>query len=252
MIFFTVGRFSCAVLDYYMPDTTGVEMMKAFREIDPGLPVIILTGAQEIRLAVEAIKAGAFAYQVKPVDPDELYANLANAVKGRTLADENQQLKLDLEKKYRFDSMVGGSGRMREVYNLTARAAKVRSNVLITGETGCGKELIARAIHYSSDRKNNAFIRVNCAAMPEGLLEAELFGIEKNVASGVDARIGKFEAADGGTIFLDEIGDMKISTQAKVLRALQEREIERVGSSTPKKVNIRIIAATRFKRRLRG
>jgi len=238
------GAFSAAVLDYFMPDTTGLEMMHAFHEIDPDLPVVILTASRDIKIAVASIKEGAFNYLVKPVDPDELYINLDNAISRRNLALENRRLKLDLRDKYQFDHIIGDCGRMMEVFDLTMRAAKVRTTVLITGETGVGKELIARAIHYNSDRANGPFIRVNCSALAESLLEAELFGIDKNVATGVDARIGKFEAASGGTLFLDEIGDMAPDTQAKVLRAMQEREIERVGSNNPRKIDIRIIAAT--------
>ncbi len=238
------GRFGAVVLDYFLPDKNGLEMMKDIRTIDPELPVIILTGARDIKLAVTAIKEGAFSYQTKPVDPDELYSNLEKSIKSRNLQIENIQLKEHLKEKYHFDSIVGNSGRMNDVYEMTHKAAKVRSTLLVTGETGSGKELIAKAVHYNSDRRDGPLIRVNCAAVPETLLEAELFGIEKNVASGVDARIGKFEAADKGTLFLDEIGDMSINTQAKVLRAMQEREIERVGSHKPLKVDIRIIAAT--------
>ncbi|MBF0291944.1 MAG: sigma-54-dependent Fis family transcriptional regulator [Nitrospinae bacterium] len=238
------GRFSAVVLDYFMPDTTGLEMMREIHLIDPELPVIILTGSRDIKIAVESIKQGAFHYLVKPVDPDELYHALENAIKTHKLIHENRRLKSDLKTRYKFDSIIGGSGRMMDVFDVMSRAARVRSTVLIMGETGSGKELIARAIHYNSDRAAKPFIGVNCAAMPETLLEAELFGIEKSVATGVSERIGKFESANGGTLFLDEIGDMSLTTQTKVLRAIQEREIDRVGSSHPRKVDIRIIAAT--------
>ncbi|MDH5637463.1 MAG: sigma-54 dependent transcriptional regulator [Nitrospinota bacterium] len=238
------GEFDAAVIDYFMPNTTGLEMMKAFHATDPDLPVIVLTASRDIKVAVNMIKEGAFNYLIKPVDPDELYVNLDNAFVNRRLKRENKKLKLDLKDRYKFDHIVGDSGRMREVFDLTARASKVRSNALIIGETGVGKELVAKAIHFNSDRCGGPFIGVNCSALAESLLEAELFGIEKNVATGVDARMGKFEAADGGSLFLDEVGDMSPSIQAKVLRAIQEREVERVGSHTPRKVNIRIIAAT--------
>jgi DNA-binding NtrC family response regulator len=238
------GRFSAAVLDYYMPDANGVELMGRLRGVDPNLPVIILTAAQDIKLAVSAIKEGAYTYLVKPVDPDELYANLDGALRTHALSEENRRLKSELANRYRFDSIIGSSAKMMGVYELTHKASRVRSTALILGETGVGKELIAKAIHYNSDRAEKPFVRVNCAAMPESMLEAELFGIDKNVATGVDARLGKFEAADGGTLFLDEIGDMSLTTQAKVLRAMQEREIERVGSNESRKVDIRILAAT--------
>ncbi len=236
--------FDAAVVDYFMPDTTGLEIMKAMHETEPDLPVIILTASRDVKIAVEAIKEGAFNYLVKPVEPDELYHNLDNALSNLKLKNENRDLKLNLKEKYNFDHIIGDSGKMVDVFDLTVRAAKVRSTTLIVGETGSGKELVAKAIHYNSDRSEGPFIRINCSALAESLLEAELFGIEKNVATGVDARIGKFEAANGGTLFLDEIGDMGVDTQSKMLRAMQEREIERVGSNTPRKVDIRIIAAT--------
>ena len=238
------NSFDAAVIDYFMPNTTGLEMMKAFHESEPDLPVIVLTASRDIKVAVRMIQEGAFNYLIKPVDPDELYVNLDKAFSTHRLIRENRELKLDLRDRYKFDHIVGDSGRMREVFELTARAAKVRSNALILGETGVGKELVAKAIHYNSSRSAGPFISINCSALAESLLEAELFGIEKNVATGVDARMGKFEAAHGGSIFLDEIGDMTPSIQAKALRVIQEREVERVGSHTPRKVDIRIIAAT--------
>tara|TARA_B100000959_G_scaffold287499_1_gene373049 strand:- start:184171 stop:185520 length:1350 start_codon:yes stop_codon:yes gene_type:complete len=238
------GRFSAAILDYFMPDITGLEVMKQFQSVDLNLPVIILTASRDIKVAVEAIRKGAFNYLVKPVDPDELYINLANALKNHSLHVENKDLKNSLINKYKVRDIIGSSKKMQEVFDLILRSSKVRSNVLITGETGVGKELVAKAIHNNSDRAEGPFIKVNCSALTESLLEAELFGIEKNVATGVDARAGKFERADGGTLFLDEVGDMAIDTQAKVLRAMQEREIERVGSVITRKIDIRILAAT--------
>ncbi|MFW2331226.1 MAG: sigma 54-interacting transcriptional regulator, partial [Nitrospinota bacterium] len=157
---------------------------------------------------------------------------------------ENKNLHESLLSMHKFDFIIGSSGKFKEVLELAARASKVRSTVTILGPTGAGKEVLAKAIHYNSPRSKAPFVKVNCAAVPESLLEVELFGIEKSVATGVDARSGKFEAADGGTLFLDEIGDMALATQAKVLRAIQEHEIERIGSNITKKLDIRIIAAT--------
>jgi DNA-binding NtrC family response regulator len=240
----TGGGFDAAVIDYFMPNVTGLEMMKAFHQTDPDLPVIVLTASRDVKVAVTMIQEGAFNYMIKPVDPDELYANLDKAFSVRRLIRENRELKWGLKDRYKFGHIIGFSGRMREALELTARAANTRSNTLILGETGSGKELIAKAVHYNSARAGGPFIGVNCSALAESLLEAELFGIEKNVATGVDARMGKFEAAHGGSIFLDEVGDMSPAIQAKVLRVIQEREVERVGSHTPRKVDIRIIAAT--------
>lgn len=234
----------CAVIDYFMPDATGIELMRKLHEKIPGLPVIILTASREVSTAIEAIKEGAYHYLVKPVQPDELFSTIDKIVEQIKLKKENRRLREELSTKYRFDSIIGKSGALKEVFEILLRAIKTKSTVLITGESGTGKELIARAIHYSSSRKDGPFIKVNCAAIPESMLEAELFGIEKNVATGVGQRAGKFEMADGGSIFLDEIGDMSTAMQAKVLRVLQERELERIGSHQVKMVDIRVIAAT--------
>ncbi len=233
-----------AIIDYFMPDATGIELMRKLHEKTPGLPVIILTASREVSTAIEAIKEGAYHYLVKPVQPDELFGTIDKIVEQVKLKKENRQLREELSTKYRFDSIIGKSGALKEVFEILSRAIKTKSTVLITGESGTGKELIARAIHYSSGRKDGPFIKVNCAAIPESMLEAELFGIEKNVATGVGQRAGKFEMADGGSIFLDEIGDMSTAMQAKVLRVLQERELERIGSHRVKMVDIRVIAAT--------
>lgn len=233
-----------AIIDYYMPDMTGVELMKKFHEKKPELPVIVLTASREVQTVIEVIREGAFHYLTKPVQPDELFNSIDKIVQQVRLKLENRRLRNELSDRYQFDNIIGRSGPLRDVFDILDRAIKTKSTILITGGSGTGKELIARAIHYNSNRSEGPFIKVNCAAIPESMLEAELFGIEKNVATGVAPRAGKFEMADGGSIFLDEIGDMSPATQAKVLRVLQERELERIGSSLPKKVDIRVIAAT--------
>lgn len=233
-----------AIVDFFMPDISGMELMKLFHEKRPGLPVIILTASREIKIAIDTIKAGAYHYLLKPLQPDELFCTIDKIVEQINLKEENHRLREELGKKYRFDNIIGRSGALREVFDVLNRAIKTKSNILVTGESGTGKELVARAIHYNSERKDGPFIKVNCAAIPESMLEAELFGIEKNVATGVAQRAGKFELAHKGSIFLDEVGDMSPATQAKVLRALQEREVEPIGASRPKKVDIRVIAAT--------
>ena len=233
-----------AIVDYYMPDMTGLELMNKFHEKDPELPVIVLTASREVEVVIEVIRGGAFHYLTKPVQPDELFNTIDQIAKQVRLKNENRRLHSELSDRYQFDNIIGRSGPLREVFDILGSAVKTKSTILITGNSGTGKELIARAAHYNSNRRDEPFIKVNCAAIPDSMLEAELFGIEKNVATGVAQRPGKFELADGGSIFLDEIGDMSSATQAKVLRALQEREIERIGSSRPKKVDIRVIAAT--------
>ncbi|MBI3793356.1 MAG: sigma-54-dependent Fis family transcriptional regulator [Nitrospinae bacterium] len=233
-----------AVVDYYMPMMTGMDLMRRFHEKRPDMPVVILTASREVNDAIEAIKAGAYHYLTKPVQADELFSLVDKISEQAQLKEENERLKEELGQKYKFDSIIGRSGALQDVFTILNKAIRTKSTILITGESGTGKELIARAAHYNSTRSVGPFIKVNCAAIPETMLEAELFGIEKNIATGVAQRPGKFELADGGSIFMDEVGEMSPATQAKVLRVLQEREVERIGSSKSKKVDIRVIAAT--------
>ncbi len=233
-----------AIVDFYMPDGTGVDLMKRLHEKDPALPVIILTASRDVNDAVEAIKAGAYHYLTKPIQPDELYSIVDKIAEGIALKEENRRLKEELNIRYRFDNVIGRSGALEEVFAVLDKAVRTKSTILITGESGTGKELIARAAHYNSSRASGPFVKVHCAAIPESMLEAELFGIEKNTATGVAQRPGKFEMADGGTIFLDEIGEMPAAMQVKLLRVLQEREVDRIGSIRPKKIDVRVIAAT--------
>ncbi len=233
-----------AIVDYFMPNMSGVELMKKLHEKSPDLPVIILTGSQDVKIAVEALKGGAFHYLLKPIQADELFSTIDKIIDQLNLKEENRRLKNELAGKYGFENIIGGSPALSDLFKMLSKAVKTRSTILITGESGTGKELVAKAVHYNSSRKDGPFIKVNCAAIPETMLEAELFGIEKNVATGVDQRPGKFELSDGGSIFLDEIGDMSTTTQAKLLRVLQEREVERIGAAAPKQVDMRVIAAT--------
>jgi len=233
-----------AILDFYLQNTTGVQIMKKLHDKMPDLPVIILTASREVNTAIESIKEGAYHYLTKPIQPDELYSTIEKLIDIQKLKEENLRLKSELTTKYQFDNIIGKSPALDEMFAILSKAVQTKSTILITGDSGTGKELVARAAHYNSPRSEGPFIKVNCAAIPESMLEAELFGIEKNVATGVAMRPGKFELADGGTIFLDEIGDMSPATQAKVLRVLQEREVERIGASSPKSVNIRVVAAT--------
>jgi two-component system NtrC family response regulator len=207
--------------------------------------VVIMTAYGTIATAMEAMRAGAHDFLTKPIDLDELLIRVRKVERGISLERENRELKEQLREKFKVDFIISASRRMEEALNLVKRVAPSPATVLILGESGTGKELIARAIHYSSPRADKPFIRVNCAALPENLLESELFGHEKGAFTGAVARrIGRFEQADQGTIFLDEIGDLSLPLQVKLLHVLQEREFERVGSSKTIKVDVRVIAAT--------
>ncbi len=231
--------------DLRMPGITGRELMRAIHERRPGLPVILMTAYATVRDAVDIIKQGASDYIGKPVEMDELESAIASALRLRDALRENQRLREELEGRYRFDNLVGSSAAFRAVITAVAEVCASKANVLITGESGTGKEMVARAIHFNSPRKESRFIAINCAAIPENLLESELFGHVKGAFTGaLSNRPGRFATADGGTIFLDEIGDMPLALQAKILRTLQERTIEPVGSDRTRSVDVRVIAAT--------
>ena len=231
--------------DQKMPNFSGLQLLKAVRAIDPEIDVIVMTAYGNVDSAVEAMKAGAADYLAKPLNLDELMHKIRRIRERHRLYSENRELRRALENRHRIEGIIGDSGQMLEVVSLVGRVAPSEATVLIRGESGTGKELIAKAIHYASPRASAPLIRVNCAALPENLLESELFGHEKGSFTGAIAtRKGRFELADGGTLFLDEIGDLPPHLQAKLLRVLQEREFERVGSSQPVKVNVRILSAT--------
>jgi DNA-binding NtrC family response regulator len=231
--------------DYKMPDLSGLDLLKATKQLNPETPVILIAAYGSIASAVEAMKAGAYDYLAKPIELDEL-VHLIERVAGRQrLLAEVRELRTQLRERFRFEGIIGESGTMQEVLRLVARVAPTPATVLIRGESGTGKDLIAKAIHYNSPRRDERFLRMNISALPETLLESELFGHEKGAFTGaLERRIGRFEAADGGTLFLDEIGDLPLALQVKLLRVLQEREIERLGSQRPIAVDIRILAAT--------
>ena len=237
--------FDLILLDLRMHTLSGEETLQRIKAISPGVPVIIITAYATVKTAVETLKQGAFDYLIKPLDMDELLMTVEKAIKYYELEEENRELKTRIAGQFHFSSIIGRSKKMREVLEILTLAAPSDATILILGESGTGKELIANAIHENSPRKDKAFVKVNCAALPENLLESELFGHERGAFTGAtSARKGRFELADGGTIFLDEIGDMSLATQAKILRVLQEKEFERLGSSKPIKVDVRIIAAT--------
>jgi DNA-binding NtrC family response regulator len=237
--------YDLVLTDLKMPEVDGMKVLEHVVEQSPDTMCIILTGYGTIESAVEAIKAGAFHYITKPIKSDEILMVVEKALKYRLLERENILLRQQLKKKYRFENFVGDSEPIQEVFELIEKVADTDSTVLITGESGTGKELIAKAIHYNSYRRDNPMVVINCGAIPEELLESELFGHEKGAFTGAHkSRMGRFELANGGTIFLDEIGDMSPNLQVKLLRVLQEQKFERVGSTRTIGVDIRIIAAT--------
>jgi len=235
-------RPDAVLLDIKMPRMDGLEVLAGMRKRDPDLPVIMVSGHGTISTAVEATRLGAFDFMEKPLERDRVLLVLRNAFEQRRLQQENRDLKLSYEERFR---MVGNSPDLQRVKEAIALAAPTRASVLITGESGTGKDLVARAIHRNSARAGKPFVKVNCAAIPEDLIESELFGHEKGSFTGaVRDQAGKFVQADGGTIFLDEIGDMSLRTQSKVLRVLQDGEVEPVGAARSFTVDVRIIAAT--------
>lgn len=236
---------TCALVDLVLPGIKGVELVRKLKEISPDMVCIVMTGFGTISSAVEAMRSGAFHYLTKPFELDDIRQLVAKAIEHQKLKTENQELRFQLQGKYKFDNIIGQSSGMQGVFQLISKVADTDSTVLVLGESGTGKEMVARAMHYNSSRANHPLITVNCAAIPEELLEAELFGHLKGSFTGAIAtRIGRFEAAHGGTIFLDEIGDMSPKLQVKLLRVLQERKFEPVGSTQSKKIDVRIIAAT--------
>jgi len=231
--------------DLVMPDLNGVEVLRSAREINPRLSVVMITAHGTIKTAVDAMKLGAFDYITKPFDMDEIKLIVKNALERSRLLTENIHLKQELQSRYRFDGIIGASRKMQEVFKIVERVANSNATVLIRGESGTGKELIARAIHYNSLRRDKPFIAVSCAALPETLLESELFGYERGAFTGaVGQKAGRFELAHHGTLFLDEIPDISPAMQVKMLRVLQEREFERVGGTKSVRVDVRLLAAT--------
>lgn len=234
-----------ALVDLVMPRMDGIELIGRMKRVQPQIVPIVLTGFGTITSAVEAMRAGAYHYLTKPFELDDIASLIATALEHRQLKEENRLLKSQLRDKYRFENIIGTSDEMAAVFDMVEKVAETDSTVLITGESGTGKELIARAIHYNSPRREKALITVNCAAIPEELLESELFGHVKGAFTGaVATRPGRFDAADRGSIFLDEIGDMSLKLQVKALRVLQEQRFDPVGSTTTHQVDVRIIAAT--------
>ena len=254
--FFTTGKDclnnlhknpSVITLDYSLPDTSGENVLNQIRSYDPNINVIIVSAQEKIGTAVELLKSGAYDYITKDHETkDRLLNSINNARNKISLIKEIDHLKKEISEKYEFEkSIIGNSVAIKRVFDLLEKAVKTNISVSITGETGTGKELVAKAIHYNSKRKNKPFVAVNIAAVPDTLIESELFGHEKGAFTGAATRrIGKFEEAEGGTIFLDEIGEMDLNLQAKLLRVLQEREVTRIGGNQVIKLDVRVITAT--------
>jgi DNA-binding NtrC family response regulator len=237
--------YDLVILDIMMPKCDGLEVLQHVKERHPGVEVIMMTGLSQVQTAVKAMKLGAFDYLSKPFDPDELLHVVKRALERQQLLQENRDLKSEMSAKYRFDNIIGASPAMQAVYGLIAKCAPTNSTVLITGESGTGKEMIARAIHYNSLRKDQAFVTVDCNTLSENLLESELFGHIKGAFTGaVSNKRGMFEVANNGTLFLDEFGNISLSTQAKLLRVIQEHEFRAVGSTANQRTNVRLLAAT--------
>ena len=244
-ILLTKKTISLVISDIEMPIMNGMNVLKKIKKLYPSLPVIMVSGAQDLEQAVEAIKIGASDYISKPYDKDRMTVTIQNVLKMQTMEKEIVRLKHDKTDRFTFDNMIGHDGGLSEIVQLGRKAAMVDLPTLINGETGVGKELFAKAIHGESSQSGAAFIAINCGAIPADLVESTLFGHEKGAFTGAtESKIGKFREADGGTVFLDEVGDLPLEAQVKLLRVLQEKEVEPVGASRSIKVNVRIIAAT--------
>jgi DNA-binding NtrC family response regulator len=239
------ARWDAALVDIKMRGTDGIELQKRMHEVDPNLTVIMMTGYASVETAVAALKNGAYDYVTKPLDPDEIAHLVKKALAHRHTEEENVRLRETVAEVARPEDIVGESTAMRKVFDAIETVGPTDATVLITGDSGTGKELVARAIHHASPRRFHPLVVIHCGALTETLLESELFGHEKGAFTGAQYRKkGKFEIAEGGTVFLDEIGDISLKTQTDLLRVLQEREIVRVGSNQPIKVDFRCIAAT--------
>src|SRR5512138_3055269 len=242
---FRTWRPDSVITDMMLPDVDGIELVRKFKQLDSEAEVIVVTGQGNIPRSVEAVKAGAFDFLEKPIDAERLIDKLEKAIKQKSLVDENEQLKQKLQDRFKFANIIGKSKKMQELFELIENVAASDANILIQGENGTGKEVIANAIHHQSNRASGPFIKINCASIPKDLIESELFGYKKGAFTGAFAdKIGLFEMAEGGSLLLDEIGEMPPYLQTKLLRVLQEREYRPIGSDRIVHVDFRLICAT--------
>jgi DNA-binding NtrC family response regulator len=233
------------LLDIILPDLDGLKVLERIKQSDPDIIVIMITATKTVKTAVEAMKLGAYDYVTKPFDIDELRLLITRSLSTKALEQEVKYRREEMDKSFDFGQIIGKSKVMKEIFKMVKQIADSRSTVLIMGESGTGKELISRAVHYNSNRKNYPFVTINCAAIPETLIESELFGHEKGAfTNAIERKLGRFEVAHQGTLFLDEIGELSLMTQAKILRFLEEKEFNRVGGSKTIKVDVRLITAT--------
>ena len=239
------GLYDVVISDIRLPDITGIEILRWVQEHTPEIPVVLITAYASTSQAIEAMKIGAEDYIIKPFDINELRVVVSKAYEKRKLRIENLRLRKELEESHGFSNLLGRCKPMQRVFVFIDKIAPTDSTVLITGESGTGKDLVAQAIHYRSHRKENPFVSINCASIPENLLESELFGYKRGAFTGAVAdKVGLFQEASGGTLFLDEIGEMPLSLQAKILRVLQDKKVRRLGENTEKNVDVRVVAAT--------
>ncbi len=237
--------FDMIISDLQMPNMNGIELLKHVKDSSPDTVFMMITAFGTTETAVEAMKMGAYDYITKPFKIDEVRLNINNALRSKNLEVENRSLKKELVKEYSFQNIIGNSQAMHQIYDLIKRVSQAPTNILVTGESGTGKEVVAKAIHYNGPLKDRPFVTINCGAIPENLMESEMFGHKKGSFTGaISDKVGLFEVADGGTLFLDEVGELPITIQVKLLRAIQERVIRRVGATDDHKIEVRIIAAT--------
>lgn len=242
---FTAGDYDLIISDIKMPEMDGLEVLQHILNRDPEVPVIMITAYATVEMSIQALRRGAYDMLTKPFEPEELLYRVKNALEHHLLVEENRGLREELSGKFSFEKIIGVSPSVQALLERVAKVAVRDTSVLITGESGTGKELVAQAIHHNSSRHDRRFIAVNCGALPENILESELFGYRKGAFTGAtENRKGLLEAADGGTLFLDEVGNLPMNVQKTLLRFLQEQEFRRLGETTPTKVNVRVISAT--------
>jgi len=242
---FAPGRWDLVITDVKMPGIGGLEVLQQVKEKDPAVPVVMITAYATVEMSIQALRRGAYDMLTKPFEPEELLHRVKNALQQTRLIEENRTLREELGGEFRADGMVGASAGLKEALEKVKKVALRDISVLITGESGTGKELIAQAIHHNSPRRKGRFVAINCAALPEALLESELFGYKRGAFTGAkEDRAGLLEAADGGTVFLDEVGNLPMNVQKTLLRFLQEREFLRLGDTSPRRVDVRILSAT--------